>query len=269
MDIYNKILFLFGNEFYDCIINKTNKNTVTVVDVYIYKKYMNLWRCVKVKLEEYMREIELMKKQNYTEYDMYSVIASLLREGENIKKHSLRDVNRRWSRTNRGKVFYGLSSIPDFAILDVDFINSENWINDVDKVYGCVEIKGIDKSLLSISEILEKISNDGKITLDEEQLLGEILWYKKVLYTNGLLWKFFYWNEDECAWKKIKALVQERINIENKVESEEEITEWYRSDKIDFNDILINEESLVTLSKDTTDKEWEVFLNKLYKIVWH
>ena len=35
-------------------------------------------------LDKYKKEIELMKKQNMTEYDMYSIIASIIREGKNV-----------------------------------------------------------------------------------------------------------------------------------------------------------------------------------------
>lgn len=222
---------------------------------------------IKVELKEYMREIKLMKKQNFTEYDMYSVIASLMREGANIKKLSLRDVSKRWGRTNRGRIFYGLSGVPDFAILDVDFENSENWIDDIDNVYGCVEIKGINNKLLSIQKIITKIKNGKGITVDDGQLLGEILWYKKVLYTNGLAWKYLEWNEDKDSWESIKALVQNRINKENK---EEEPSEWYLSDKIDLDNIKIKETSLITLSEeDTTEDDWKRFIEELQKIKWH
>lgn len=221
-------------------------------------------------LKEYMREINLMKNQNYTEFDMYSVIASLMREGGNIKELSLRDVNRRQGRTNRGRVFYGLSSIPDFAILDVDFVNSENWMNDVNMLYGCVEIKGIDTKLLSIEEILTKINNGEKITSDDGQLLGEVLWYKKVLYTNGLAWKFLEWNKDEPSWENIKDIVQDRIGKENGAETKEKkLSEWYRSDKINLKEIAIKEELYITLSEKTTDDDWKHFVQKLYKIKWH
>lgn len=221
-------------------------------------------------LKEYIREIDLMKKQNYTEYDMYSVIASIIRDGENIKDLSLRDINRRWGRTNRGRVFYGLSSIPDFAILDVDFVNSENWIKDVNMVYGCVEIKGMDKKLLSIEEILTKVNNGEEITSDDGQLLGEVLWYKKVLYTNGLVWKFLEWNKDESSWENIKNLVQEQIGKGNRVETKDEkLSEWYKSDKIDLKEIEIKEELYITLSERTTDDDWDNFIQKLYNIKWH
>jgi hypothetical protein len=221
-------------------------------------------------LQEYMREMMLMKKQNFTEYDMYSVIASLMRDGRNIQELSLRDVNRRWGRTNKGRVFYGLSGVPDFAILDSEFINSENWLDDIDMVYGCVEIKIIDNTLLSIKEIIKKINNRDEITKEEGQLLGEVLWYKKVLYTNGLVWKFLKWTEYQSAWENIKDLVKERIEKENEPVTKEEIpSEWYQSEKINLKGIVINEEEYINLSADTTDEQWNKFVEKIYKIEWH
>lgn len=220
-----------------------------------------------MELKEYMREIKLMKKQNFTEYDMYSVIASLMREGKNIKQLSLRDVSKRWGRTKKGRIFYGLSSVPDFAVLDVEFENSENWMNDINKVYGCIEIKGIDDELLSIQKIITDVKDGKDITIEDGQLLGEVLWYKKVLYTNGVVWKYLEWNKYEDSWKNIKDLVQNRIDKEKK---EEEPSEWYLSDKIDFDNIEINETLLATLSEeDTTEDEWRNFIEKLQQIKWN
>ena len=89
-------------------------------------------------LDKYKKEIELMKKQNMTEYDMYSIIASIIREGKNVELLSIRDVNRR-RKSERGQVFYGLSGIPDFVILDLDFDNNDNKdmkINNIDKIWN-------------------------------------------------------------------------------------------------------------------------------------
>lgn len=216
---------------------------------------------------EYKREIELMKRQNYTEYDMYSVIAQLLREGNNMKELSLRDVSKRWGRSKKGRVFYGLSGIPDFAVLDEKFENSDNWMEDIDKVYGCVEIKGIDyKELLKIESI--NIESGIELSLAESQLLGEILWYKKVLYTNGLVWKFIEWESDENTWENIKNILKDRIDAEN--EKEEESIEWYKNDKLDLKKILkkVKEETIIEINVDTSDEDWKKFLKQLYKINW-
>ena len=58
-----------------------------------------------MKLNEYRMEISLMKEQNNTEYDMYSIIAALIRKGNNIKNVlSLRDVHAR-RRSRKGQIF--------------------------------------------------------------------------------------------------------------------------------------------------------------------
>lgn len=89
---------------------------------------------------KYKREIELMKKQNLTEFDMYSLIIFLIRDGENVETLSVRDVSSR-EKSPRGQVFYGLSGIPDIVILDEDFDNRDNdemKLDNMDKIYGCV-----------------------------------------------------------------------------------------------------------------------------------
>ncbi|MDM8534302.1 hypothetical protein QUF55_06305 [Clostridiaceae bacterium HSG29] len=223
-----------------------------------------------MKLEEYMREITLMRKQNYTEYDMYSVIASLMRERENIKKLSLRDVNRRQGHTKRGRIFYGLSSIPDLVILDIEFVNSENWLDDFGNVYGCVEIKNCDAKLFSAKKILKQLEEMSRnLTSEEEQLLGEILWYKKVLYTNGLHWILFELKYNKNLWENIIRLVKNTIKKETESPiGEVKLIKWYKNKEINLNQIEIVETEYAKLNEKSNQKDWEAFLEKLDSIAW-
>lgn len=223
-----------------------------------------------MELKEYMREIDLMKKQNYTEYDMYSIIASIIRSGKNIKSLSLRDVNRRQKRSKRGKIFYGLASMPDFVILNVNFENTDDSIKYVDLIYGCVEIKGINKKLMSVNEILQKVIKKEDITSEEGQLLGEVLWYKKVLYTNGLVWKYIKWNKDDAIWENIKRLIQERNSEENGVNTQDDtLSKWYREDSLNLKNVKIEEEIYLEINSDTNNDDWNEFVERLHKIEWN
>lgn len=49
---------------------------------------------------DYIREIELIEKQNCVEHDLYSIIANVIRGRKNIKNLSLRVVSNR----NRTKI---------------------------------------------------------------------------------------------------------------------------------------------------------------------
>lgn len=231
---------------------------------------------------KYMREINLMKKQNMTEYDMYSIIAMLIRKGKNVEYLSIRDVNRR-HKSKRGQVFYGLSGIPDFAILDSEFDNSDNKdmkVDNIDKIYGCIEIKEADYILLSLKDIIEKFkSKDGiEIGVEEGQILGEVLWYRKVLYTNGIRWMYYEWeNIDKNDWDCVRRLVETRINMEEEYRIKKNIDSrksvilpsfnWYN--EIDFKNIKISEIELINLSNDIKDDQWNEFINKLHNIKWN
>lgn len=129
---------------------------------------------------------------------------------------SVLDVSGR-KNSNRGKIFYGISSVPDIGIVQENFNNHSNDNGNVDnlhEVLGCIEIKNIDsdikksKLIDSLQSVLEKIKNntykkaDNSYFIDEqeyigftgvdiEQLLRQVLWYRKVLYTNGKEWKYF------------------------------------------------------------------------------
>lgn len=233
-------------------------------------------------LDKYKKEIELMKKQNMTEYDMYSIIASIIREGNSVELLSIRDVNRR-RKSEKGQVFYGLSGIPDFAILDFDFDNNDNKdmkVDNIDKVYGCIEIKEAGCTLLSVKDIIEKFkSKDGiKLGDEEGQILGEVLWYRKVIYTNGIRWMYYEWEEiDKEAWDCVKELVETRINkeeeyrIKKNIDSRKSVTlpnfNWYN--EIDFKNIKISEIELINLSNEIKDDQWNEFINKLNHIKWN
>ncbi|GAA4060940.1 hypothetical protein [Amphibacillus indicireducens] len=211
-------------------------------------------------LHKYKREIELMKKQNMTEYDLYSIIASIIREGKNIESLSLRDVNRR-RNSEKGKVFYGLSGVPDLVVLDFEFNNNDNKnnrIDNIDQIYGCIEIKGIDLTLLSAEDIIKKIEANKQIGKDEQQILGEILWYRKVLYTNGLIWRYINCEFNKNYWDVIKNLVRTNINKPNP-------TNWYKN--ICTHKFTIFEEDLIDLNSANED-QWNQFLKRLHSIKW-
>lgn len=242
-------------------------------------------------LESYIREIKLMKKQNNTEYDMYSIIASLIRDGKNVENLSIRDVNRR-RKSEKGQVFYGLSSVPDFVILDLEFDNNKNKgmkIDNIDEIYGCVEIKGVEYDLLSIKDILGKLNiknkmgelnseNKIKLGIEEGQLLGEILWYRKLIFTNGIRWKYCEWeNIDKENWKLVKNIVKTRIDMEKEYKNKKNVDSgscgnlsnylWYNN--IDFRNIKIKEIELINVSNEIKEEQWSEFLNKLHNIKWN
>ena len=197
-------------------------------------------------LEQYMREIWLMNKQYGQEEELYPLINMLLRDGANTEKLSIRDVRKgqRIKEENKKhvesrKYIDGFGSFPDLAIFDESFPEKENIDSNLQKIYGCVEAKCISQELiecldLNTIEIICKenkknkknneneeiswinyyvkknktlLNGSGGRAKDAGQLLGELLWYGKVLYTNGLIWKYYKLSELEELEKN-----QETIN---------------------------------------------------------
>ena len=252
-----------------------------------------------LELKDYMRELILMEKQYGQEEELYPLINMLLRENENVKELSVRDVHGSRGSGMVHSMLYGYASFPDLVILDekcdlnLDSMkSSKQTIDDqVKNMYGCVEAKQY-KEVLSfwgegddieierkdISKCTYKIDNTFPrpdqcfycVTMDKplpkkyyncncpliindvniedesswvngvngkrskfrdikgakeesekialkiyendlcgikendlcgikenllcarpsEQLIGELLWYGKVLYTNGIVWKY-------------------------------------------------------------------------------
>ena len=119
--------------------------------------------------DTYKEEIELIDTQNRVELDLYSIIAYIIRMAKSSKHISLRDVSGR-RETDFSKAFMGESGFPDFVIRSREK-------NNTAKVLGAIEIKYISENL------------DSQDHLD--QLSGHISSYKKVIYTNGLEWRFY------------------------------------------------------------------------------
>ncbi|MEE1218573.1 MAG: hypothetical protein U0L20_01460 [Ruminococcus sp.] len=134
--------------------------------------------------EKYKTELELIHKQNDVEHDLYNIIANVVRERKAFNNISLRDIgNRRRTKSGKEKVFWGLRGFPDFVILDEKYEPIEQSV-DRQYVYGVIEAKFAYKPLFDNYE-------------DKRQLLGHLLWFKKVIYTNGIEWRFYSVDENK------------------------------------------------------------------------
>lgn len=139
--------------------------------------------------EDYKREIRLIERQNHVEQDMYSIIATVIRERMTFKNCSLRDVSsRRRTKNESEKLFWGISGFPDFVILSEE--------------YDCKTPKR--EELLGAVEVKAKIGD--LINRENIQLKGHIMWFNKVIYTDGLIWKYYEYKPDKEAFGVIKNL---------------------------------------------------------------
>ena len=121
------------------------------------------------KYETFKEEIELAMIQNcIVECELYSLLAEIIRGTKSGKKISLRDVSVR-RKTKLSMWLHGAAGFPDFVVL-------ERKKGRDARRYGCVEIKCPGKS------------NILRIT---KQVKGHIISYGRVIYTNGLQWKFY------------------------------------------------------------------------------
>ena len=214
--------------------------------------------------KEYEEEIKLIKKQNPVEIELYPLIAEIIQP--TLKSLSKRYVFNR-KKSKRAQIFYGLSSFPDIAIISKKFestpleeVNIENW----KYLKGCIEAKRLNQKLLNIENIHDFLTDKEKKPSKElGQLLGEILWYKKVIYTNGIQWKLFYIDYYSDNLKnKIINTVNSRIKKEN---SKKEFNWWEEFTEYDWKEITIKS---IDITNDCI-KDWENFIkNVSNKIKW-
>ena len=130
---------------------------------------------------EYKEELELIHAQNRVECDLYSIIATIIRECCAKQAISLRDVSARRT-TDFSSVFKSEEAgFPDFVIRTREKSNEA-------EILGAVEVKYITEDLDSQKHI--------------EQVEAQLKFYKRLLYTNGLEWRFY--NNGQCnepCWK--------------------------------------------------------------------
>ncbi|OCQ83387.1 Uncharacterised protein [Streptococcus pneumoniae] len=210
--------------------------------------------------EDYTEEIGLIKKQNYVEAELYPIVA-------NIIKPTLKDsLSKRYvfgrQRRGLGQIYYGLSNFPDIVILDKTYENKSRKsikIEEWKKLRGCVEVKNLNYSLITEEKIKSTISNSFEhITGEMEQLIGDLLWYKKVIYTNGIEWRFLSLDDKEEIDNTIVEVVNKRIETEEAGNS----FDWWKNIK----DLSFNYTD-ICLSKDCR-QEWNEFVKRVKEIEW-
>jgi hypothetical protein len=163
--------------------------------------------------ERYVKELKRIKLQNNIECELYSIIASIIREANKNNNIYLRDVTvKRKSKKGVGDRYYGASGFPDFVVV------SDEESKEPD-ILGAVEVK--------------HLGDLRKNTTEENQLKGHINTFKKVLYTNGLTWEF----HSNCSPKRntVKTISislddSEKYNVKAFEKIVDELSSFWKSD---------------------------------------
>ena len=144
--------------------------------------------------ETYKEELEDILSFNPVEYELYSIIADIIRNSDNFSEYYLRDVSH--DRTCEiTKHFKGCSGFPDFVVTSKGPEHSK---------VGAVEVKVISKN----------------IDKGLEQVKGHIESFGNVIYTNGLEWRFydkdFFNNYNKAKWSfQLATLNGREITLKN------------------------------------------------------
>ena len=188
---------------------------------------------------DFKREIELIIKQNPSEFELYSIVASVIRERENTKKLSIRDVsklNQEPNHQNQKDRMYSFGEDKygslDFLVMGKEYRYSER---NISSILGSVEIKALYCDL--DEEITKKI-----------QFVEALKAFGKLLYTNGLEWRFYKYDpvkhQEELVWSEILGTYhfsgqKDKISDSDKVDWAN-IDKWYsllkKLDKINWID---------------------------------
>ena len=213
--------------------------------------------------EYYSEEIKLIEKQNDVEAELYPLVAGIIQP--TLKNLSKRYVFGR-QRSSMGQIYYGLSNFPDIVILDKSYENKSRKnikIEDWRQLRGCVEVKNLKHSLMTEEEIRTTLSNKPMhITREMGQLIGDLLWYKKVIYTNGLQWRFLSITDDDN--NELANRIIEVVNKRIKLEEAKHPFDWWEN--IEMKDGMLNYTD-ICLAKDCI-QEWDKFIKRVNNIKW-
>ena len=213
--------------------------------------------------EYYSEEIKLIEKQNDVEAELYPLVAGIIQP--TLKNLSKRYVFGR-QRSSMGQIYYGLSNFPDIVILDKSYENKYRKsikIEDWRQLRGCVEVKNLKHDLMTEEEIRTTLSNKPMhITREMGQLIGDLLWYKKVIYTNGLQWRFLSITDDDN--NELANRIIEVVNKRIKLEEAKHPFDWWEN--IEMKDGMLNYTD-ICLAKDCI-QEWDKFIKRVNNIKW-
>lgn len=184
----------------------------------------------------YKEEIELVRAQSRVECDLYSIIASVMRERNQANEISLRDVSAR-RKTVFSKSFIGDSGFPDFVIRTRVKTNEAT-------ILGAVEVKyvGVD---LDLEKHLEQLENHLKR-------------YRRVIYTDGLKWRYYDKDKFQENWEIELGKVDDGMMDNGKVDDG-----IIDNEKIDNR--TIHDRKICWFGNEN----WAVLLEKLDTINWN
>ena len=129
-----------------------------------------------------------------------------------------------------------------------DVINEKTFEVRIEKN---VAIANIDKTSYDL------IKANGKAE-DYGQLIGELLWYGRVIYTNGHIWKYLEIENFDLIAGKRKDMYKKSKNTEK-----DDVEENLWCNKFNNVSFQVKETPLITIDDSTTEIEWEDFKTTL------
>ena len=106
------------------------------------------------------------------------------------------------------------------------------------------------------------LNNFEHMTQEMGQLIGDLLWYKKVIYTNGLQWRFLSITDDDN--NELANRIIEVVNKRIKLEEAKHPFDWWEN--IEMKDGMLNYTD-ICLAKDCI-QEWDKFIKRVNNIKW-
>lgn len=181
----------------------------------------------KKSLAWYAEELRLIDTQFPTEGDLGAVMNAIFLQLYSHDEVSVRDVSRTYGKNEKKEqeqedpvpyyaFFKSLHGTPDIAFLNPQFHYSEIQgikkkkteadkrkilKSQEDNLFGCVELKALQNYIIpykldeqddtDAQPIDQENEEEQKLVDDEKQLKAHLKIYKNVIFTNGVIWRFY------------------------------------------------------------------------------
>ena len=211
---------------------------------------------ITMEAQDYFNELKLMQQQYGQEEDLYPWIYMLLQMTKKEDDVSFKQVAGASpvAKVKGRELIRGYVAFPDIAVFDSKFeskhinnLMAENSVynleSNISRLLGCVEVKPLGTNLLSELGGNIKFTNHRNVVINNKktlllcdpdfkatdigELFGELLWYGKVLYTNGLVWKFLKVTECKNTDERVHNIIDLRKRLYYK-HVELQSGQWYK-----------------------------------------
>lgn len=133
----------------------------------------------------YIRKLKEIQDKCRLENGYSHIIYQVLENTIDDEKYSIIDTSSLKRTQDKATAPHDIIAVPDFVITNKDY--TFDGIQNSENILGCIEVKYSDSDTINLCRLHS-----------EKQNKGYLEYYRKVIYTNGWIWR--YYNSSGKTW---------------------------------------------------------------------